>query len=239
MSLYIRLSTNFFSHVKTLRLRAAIGNDALWIPPRLWVYAAEHRPDGNLSDFTADELAMLVGYSGDAQALLKALLKACFLDADPLRIHGWAEHNGFHQAFADRASKAAKARWKRQEKTGDEKTRHEMSQALLLASPSNASSMKTHAEAVYQAYPKKIGKPVALRAILKAMQKVEPAMLLERTKAFAVAQIGGDPQYCPHPATWFNQERYNDDPSTWVRVNTNERTRDEGHSERRNSVIYH
>jgi hypothetical protein len=130
MSLYIRLSTNFFSHVKTLRLKARIGNDAFWIPPRLWVYAAEHQPDGNLSKYTPEEIAMLVGWDGDARALLQALLHACFLDDDPLRIHGWDEHNGFHKAFADRASKAAMARWRRKEKTGEEKTGDEMTHAL-------------------------------------------------------------------------------------------------------------
>ena len=38
--------------------------------------------------------------------------------------------------------------------------------------------------------------------------------LLSKTKAFATSR-NGDVNFCPNPATWFNQERYNDDPETW------------------------
>jgi hypothetical protein len=155
MSLYVKLSTNFFSHVKTLRLRAAIGDSAFWVPPRIWVYAAEHQPDGDLSKYSPEEVAMLIGYQGDAQALLEALLKAGFIDEDPIRIHGWDDHNGYHKTFSERASKAAAARWKgkkkpksppKKDKTGEEKrrnemTREEMTQALLKDESSNACSI--------------------------------------------------------------------------------------------------
>lgn len=148
MSLYIRLSTNFYSHVKTLRLRAAIGDNAFWVPPRLWVYAAEHQPDGDLSKYSPEEIAMLIGYSGDAQALLEALLRSGFLDGSPTRIHGWDEHNGFHKTFAERASKAAKARWATKKQVvkpplnkGKDKRRDEMRQALLNSLSSIACSI--------------------------------------------------------------------------------------------------
>jgi len=35
-------------------------------------------------------------------------------------------------------------------------------------------------------------------------------------QAFAVAVTGQSNQYIPHPATWFNQERWTDDRATWV-----------------------
>ena len=75
------------------------------------------------------------------------------------------------------------------------------------------------AEDIYQAYPLKVGKPMALRSISKAMQKMPPETLLKLTKAYA-ARRGGDLSFTPHPATWFNQERFNDDPSTWERTET-------------------
>jgi len=122
MSHYIRLLTNFWTHRKTIRLIAALGNDALWLPLRIWTYAAENQPDGDFSDYSAEELALLVGYTGDAQAMLQALLKAGFFDDDPLRIHDWKEHNSYHSEFAERARKAAKARWKKHaEKTGKDR----------------------------------------------------------------------------------------------------------------------
>jgi len=37
-----------------------------------------------------------------------------------------------------------------------------------------------------------------------------------KTLAYARARAG-DKSFLPHPSTWYNQERYNDDPATWVR----------------------
>lgn len=71
------------------------------------------------------------------------------------------------------------------------------------------------AEEIYSFYPRKVGRPLAIRAILKALKGWEPDFLLGRTKVFATARKGEDPKFTPHPATWFNQERFRDDPSTW------------------------
>jgi hypothetical protein len=73
-------------------------------------------------------------------------------------------------------------------------------------------------EEIYQAYPRKVAKPDAIRAIRKALKEVEPEKLLELTKAYAAARSAADPQFTPHPATWFNGRRYADDPSTWHAV---------------------
>jgi len=74
---------------------------------------------------------------------------------------------------------------------------------------------KKMAEQIYQAFPRKVGKPAALKAILRAMAKIDPPQLLRLTQEYAAARAGEDAQFTPHPATWFNQERYNDNPSTW------------------------
>lgn len=76
------------------------------------------------------------------------------------------------------------------------------------------------AEDIYAKYPRKEGKPSALRAIAKAMKRTSPEILLERTEAFAAARRSCEMRYCPHPATWYNDERYNDDPSMWT-INDN------------------
>jgi hypothetical protein len=114
-SLYIKLFSAFFTHRKTLRLRARIGDDAFWIPPRLWAYAAENQPDGDFSGYSSEEIAMLVGCEKHASSIRQALLDVGFLDQDG-KIHDWQEHNGYHKAFSDRAKKAADARWGKKEK---------------------------------------------------------------------------------------------------------------------------
>jgi hypothetical protein len=112
MSLYIRLNTSFWNHRKTIRLRSKLGDAAFWIPPRLWSYAAENQPDGDFTDYTAEEIALLVGFPSNAQEMLEALQQAQFLDG--MKIHDWPTHNGYHVIFADRAKKAAQARWEKE-----------------------------------------------------------------------------------------------------------------------------
>lgn len=116
-----------------MRLRATLGDDALWIPPRLWAYAADNQPDGDFSGYSDQEVAMLIGYSKDATSMLQALTSAGFLDTDR-KIHDWAVHSGFHEMHAARAKKAADARWNRNrskqsiaERTGAEQSKHSAS----------------------------------------------------------------------------------------------------------------
>jgi hypothetical protein len=71
------------------------------------------------------------------------------------------------------------------------------------------------AEAIYQRYPRKEGKADAIKAILKAMKRHDAKFLLERTEAYAEAIAWKERQFIPHPATWFNGERFNDDPEAW------------------------
>jgi hypothetical protein len=75
------------------------------------------------------------------------------------------------------------------------------------------------AEQIYSEYPRKVGKPDALKAIKRAMLKFEPSRLLEVTKHYATVRKGED--FTPNPSTWYNQERFNDDPSTWKNQNKN------------------
>ena len=78
-------------------------------------------------------------------------------------------------------------------------------------------SPKEQAEQIYQAYPKKVGKPVAIKSIIKALSSIEFEKLLELTQKYAAIRKSEDANFTPHPSTWFNQERFGDDPSTWGR----------------------
>jgi hypothetical protein len=68
---------------------------------------------------------------------------------------------------------------------------------------------------VYKAYPRHVGKPLAIRAIKTALKSISFEELIKRTRDYAeaVKRSHKDLQYIPMPSTWFNQERYNDDIS--------------------------
>jgi hypothetical protein len=84
------------------------------------------------------------------------------------------------------------------------------------------------ADDIYAEYPRHIGKPVAITAILKAAKRLADGgrqnvadYLLERTMAYAKARrslFDADPsavKFTPHPSTWFNQSRFDDDEAEW------------------------
>lgn len=68
-------------------------------------------------------------------------------------------------------------------------------------------------EEIYQAYPRKVSRPEAMMAIHRAIKKHGFEHVLKRTKEFAEAWgTSGKPlAFVPYPATFFNQERYQDD----------------------------
>lgn len=78
-------------------------------------------------------------------------------------------------------------------------------------------ALEACAERIYSEYPKKAAKPAAIKAICKALKTTRYDSVLKATIAFAQEMRHTEMQYIPHPATWFNQERYKDDPETWRR----------------------
>ena len=77
-------------------------------------------------------------------------------------------------------------------------------------------------EMIYAAYPRKEGKPVALRAIEKKCKKFGAEFVLTKTQEFA-AICDKPKQFIPNPSTFFNQERFNDNPETWKHHEDNQR----------------
>jgi hypothetical protein len=74
---------------------------------------------------------------------------------------------------------------------------------------------------VYELYPRKVGRDAALVAIQKRLDAgVEVELLVERVGLFAAAVErwpAAERVFVPHPATWFNQGRFEDDPAEWRR----------------------
>lgn len=71
-------------------------------------------------------------------------------------------------------------------------------------------------EAIYQAYPRKIGKGAAIKAITKATANIHHERLRNKVIEYAQAIAWQENRsLVPHPATWFNQERWLDDPREW------------------------
>jgi len=68
---------------------------------------------------------------------------------------------------------------------------------------------------IYQLYPRKEARADAIRAIEIALRKVPSEVLKEAVEAFAKSQEGKQEKFIPHPASWFNAERWTDDRGAW------------------------
>lgn len=117
----------------------------------------------------------------------------------------------------------------------DTDTDTEQDQDLLLdksseRTPKRPSIPEKVLVSIYDVYPRKVGRGAALKRIASAvgrlaggerdapMEPIDAARaLFALTKAYARSPAGKNPdqQYIPHPATWFNESRYLDDPETW------------------------
>lgn len=73
-------------------------------------------------------------------------------------------------------------------------------------------------EAWWSAYPRKQGKGKAWEAWLKSINKLNPDLLIEAAHDYYLSDLPKDPKFIPLPATWLNQERWNDELSKPVAV---------------------
>ena len=83
-------------------------------------------------------------------------------------------------------------------------------------------SKKTYSEFVerlYQAYPRKVAPKKAKEKIEIALRDNDYDYLKQKVELYAKSINGTEKQFIPHPATWFHQERFNDDPKEWISDN--------------------
>jgi uncharacterized protein YdaU (DUF1376 family) len=83
-------------------------------------------------------------------------------------------------------------------------------------------------ETWWQLYPRRAGKQSAFTAWQRAIKRIQTRDAVSREQAqavldsaatdFAKSDLGKDQQYCPHPATWLNGGRWEDDRATWNRA---------------------
>lgn len=73
------------------------------------------------------------------------------------------------------------------------------------------------AEEIYDEYPRKESRKDALKAIVRAIEANKNTNIKAKVIEYAAyARQHVDPQFIPLAATWFNKERFNDPPGSWV-----------------------
>lgn len=110
----INVDLHFFSHKKTMRLSAQLGDQAVTCLIRLWCYVGQHYPDtGSLGDMKDFEIEHISQWKGESGLFIRVLVSIGLIDIIDgcAHIHGWNEHAKHLIVYKERSKKAAHARW--------------------------------------------------------------------------------------------------------------------------------
>lgn len=149
-----RVHVGFPRHLKTRRLRAALGADGVLALLTLWAYAADNHPDGDLGGLDAASIELAAEWTGEPLAFVRTCLLIGWLDTrqdddedgtgpaptrgdggtDPngdgtVTLHDWAEHQPFLVERAKRVARSRKANEAKRRKAAAERRRKPRKQA--------------------------------------------------------------------------------------------------------------
>jgi hypothetical protein len=68
-------------------------------------------------------------------------------------------------------------------------------------------------EEFYLIYPRRVAKPKARRAFAAATKRASVSTIIDAARRFAIARKDQDEKFTPYPATWLNDNRWNDEPA--------------------------
>ena len=95
MNTDIRLSTEFFRHPKTLKLKRRLGLEGIFSLQQLWVWVAQNRPNGNLAGLDTEDIALAACWEGDEATFVQTLIDLRWLDVledASLCLHNWNQY---------------------------------------------------------------------------------------------------------------------------------------------------
>jgi hypothetical protein len=125
MSKDFRVSTGFFTHKKTIRLIRKQGLEGPWYLLKLWAWAREHCPDGNLEDLSLEDIDELIGVPKQDPPFSDVLLEEDTLYLISINgsysLYNWSKHNSWAAKSAERSEIARKNVQKRWDKKKAEK----------------------------------------------------------------------------------------------------------------------
>lgn len=230
MANYVSLSVGFSRHPKVKRFRALCGIERAEIfLVRLWEWAAEYAPDGDLSGYQPTEIEAELGWNTATQPghLFSLLTTSGFIDrsedGSQVVIHNWMlpgrSGYGIAQIEAKRAgyrSRQAKYRRSLSSSNGDVSVSISEGKGKgESVSGDQRSSQSTHPgfDEFWAKYPKRVSKGAAERAWYKLRPPLETCLTTLEWQRKSADWTKDQGKYIPHPATWINGKCWEDSPS--------------------------
>ncbi|BDM23643.1 pyocin large subunit-like protein [Pseudomonas sp. LRP2-20] len=222
---WIKMRVDLQTHPKVFRMVSALSADRLRVIGGLhvaWSIFDTHSDDGVLHGYTTDAMDAVIGWPGFTQAMVDVE----WADIDEhgsLVMPRFDEHNG--ASAKRRANDSERKRVSRKAdsvrnssaddadrmRTREEKRREEKDQDQKPSSSSDDGDLFAR---FWKLYPRKVGKANAEKAWGKL--KVDAELFERMASALAAWAVSPDwmkdgGQFIPHPATWLNGKRWDDE----------------------------
>lgn len=217
---WIKVRCDLQSHPKIVRILSATKSDKFRVIGGLhavWSVFDAHSEDGVLHGYTPELMDHIIGWDGFAVAMIKVGWLA-IAEGESLVMPEFGEHNG--QSAKRRAEDQKRKRDNRKPvrilsaecplESGLEKRREEKN----IKPPKSPKGDWTGFDQFWSAYPRKVAKPQAL----KAWNKLKPSepmtgkiMSAVNAQAASDQWTKDDGKFIPHPATWLNGQRWDDE----------------------------
>jgi len=217
---WFKVDDGFYTSLKFLSIPRPLQAQAAGV----WLLAGTWSADKMTDGFVPYAVTELWEFDTD---VIEELVKCGLWDHDEERegiwFHDWSDYQPMREqleaksaARHERSVNAANARWNKP----DAKPMLTDAKPMLTDAPEPVPEpvLKPLAitspefETWWTEYPKKVAKPAALKAWKGAISKTSIEVLLDSVKAYAAKNANTEQTYIANPATWLNQERWNDEP---------------------------
>lgn len=197
---WFRFYNTAVDHPKTLRL-----NDTQF---RAWVrlMSLASKLGGSFPDDMTDISLAVRKSPQKAAELVQVLLSAKLLDRTE---GGYTPHNWNEKQFKSDVSTERVKRFRDRQRNAVSETDQRQRHSQIQKDNTSAPAGRFHE--FWLGYPRKVGKGAAEKAWAKASKITEPETILDRLKAYSASVAKEDPKFIPHPSTWLNEKRWEDD----------------------------
>ena len=221
---WFRIDDGFLDHPKVLGLSPEALT--LWLKAGLW--CSRHLTDGLVPEG-------VIHYIGMSNAeVIELVQSGLWLEADDggYLFHDWHHYQPSREEVEAKrqANRDAVARHRQKKRSGNARVMDykPMSNAVVIdprpdPTPTplkDSSSLADASDAApdlfaefWTAYPRKVGKDAARKSWAKAVKRADPQHIIAAALRFRRdPNLPADRGFIPHPATWLNQGRWDDEP---------------------------